>query len=291
MKDLKLWIGAARPKTLWAAVSPVIIGVAMAFEAGEVHWIAAAITLFTAVLIQIGTNFANDYYDFVKGADTKERHGPQRLTQAKLVEPQTMKKAFIAVFMLAFICGLYLVYVGGWPILLIGLFSILFGVLYTGGPYPLGYNGLGDIFVFIFFGPIAVGGAYYIHTHRFDPLVLIAGIAPGLIASAILVVNNLRDIETDAKADKKTLAVRFGEGFTRAEYVLLLLFAALTPFIIYNISGKGLYALAASLFLIPSIPAIKKIFSEKGPALNVVLAETGKLLLIYSLIFSVGWTL
>ena len=291
METFKLWFGAARPKTLWAAVSPVIIGIAMAYEAGEVHWIAAVVTLLTAVLIQIGTNFANDYYDFVKGADTAERHGPQRLTQAKLVKPHTMKKAFIAVFATAFVCGLYLVYVGGWPILLIGLFSILFGILYTGGPYPLGYNGLGDIFVFIFFGPVAVGGTYYIHTHRFDPVVLTAGIAPGLIASAILVVNNLRDIKTDARASKKTLAVRFGEGFTKAEYILLLLFAAITPVLTYNLSGKGIYALFASLFLIPAIPAIKRIFTDKGSALNAVLGETGKLLLIYSLIFSAGWVL
>ncbi len=261
----------------------------MAYEVGMVHWAPAFITVLTAVLIQIGTNFANDYYDYIKGADTEERHGPQRLTQAKLVKPQTMKKAFIAVFTVAFLCGLYLVFAGGWPVLVIGLLSILFGILYTGGPYPLGYNGLGDIFVVIFFGPVAVGGTYYINTHQINVLVLIAGIAPGLIASAVLVVNNLRDIKTDAKAGKKTLAVRFGERFTQWEYLFLLLFSALIPFIVYALSRKNLYVLSASLFLVPALPVIKKIFSEKGSALNAALGDTGKLLLIYSVLFSAGW--
>jgi 1,4-dihydroxy-2-naphthoate octaprenyltransferase len=289
MKMFKLWLSATRPKTLWAAVSPVIIGLAMAWDAGQFNWAAAAVTLLTALLIQIGTNFANDYYDYIKGADTEERFGPQRLTQAKLVKPQTMKNAFILVFMLAFLCGLYLVFVGGWPILLIGIFSILFGILYTGGPYPLGYNGLGEIFVFVFFGPVAVAGTYYIHTHQINSVVIAAGIAPGLIASAILVVNNLRDIKSDALAHKKTVAVRFGEKFTQVEYLLIMIFAALTPFIIFLIYDKGIYSLFSSLFIIFAIPSIKKVFSIKGKLLNEVLSETGKLLLIYTIIFSLGW--
>jgi 1,4-dihydroxy-2-naphthoate octaprenyltransferase len=289
MGNIKLWIQAARPKTLWAAVSPVLIGLAMASKAGRLNLPAALATVITALLIQIATNFANDYYDFIKGADNEKRYGPQRLTQAELVKPQTMKKAFIITFLAAFLCGLYLVYVGGLPILLIGVFSILFGILYTGGPYPLGYNGLGELFVFIFFGPVAVGGTYYIHTQRVDSAVLLAGIAPGLISAAILVVNNLRDIKTDAGAGKKTLAVRFGARFTKMEYLLLLISSALIPFAVFLTAGGGVYALFASFYILLAIPALKKTFTKTGSDLNEVLAETGRLLLIYSLIFSIGW--
>ena len=289
---LKIWITASRPKTLWAAFSPVIIGTAMAYGEGKVHWLSAFLAAVGAVLIQIGTNFSNDYYDYFRGVDKKERLGPLRVTQAGLVKPETMKRATILIFSLAFISGLYLIYRGGWPVLIIGLLSILFGILYTAGPYPLGYNGLGDIFVLIFFGLVAVGGTYYVQALEINKLVLLAGLSPGLFSTAILTVNNLRDIYTDKKAGKKTLAVRFGEDFARLEYLFSVLIACLIPLILFFITGSHLYALAASLVFLAAIPPIRTIYEQKpGKIFNQVLATTGRLLLLYSLLFSIGWIL
>ena len=200
---VQIWIMAARPKTLWAAVAPVAMGIAMAADAGGMHIPAALAALFGAVMIQIGTNLANDYFDYRKGTDQPGRLGPTRVTQAGLVTPHAMRIAITVTFSLAVVAGAYLVWRGGWPIVAVGLLSILFGFLYTAGPYPLGYNGLGDIFVLIFFGPVAVGGTYYVQTLDINTAVLIAGLAPGLFSVAILTVNNLRDIGTDAEAGKK----------------------------------------------------------------------------------------
>ncbi|GAB4364334.1 MAG: 1,4-dihydroxy-2-naphthoate polyprenyltransferase [Calditrichia bacterium] len=291
-EQLKVWILASRPKTLWAAVSPVIIGTAMAYGEHKVHWLSAFLAAFAAVMIQIGTNFANDYFDYFRGADTGERLGPLRVTQAGLVKPEAMKKATILVFGLAVLAGIYLIWRGGWPILLIGVLSILFGVLYTAGPFPLGYNGLGDLFVLIFFGLIAVGGTYYVQALEIDLLVILAGISPGLFSTAILTVNNLRDIYTDRKVGKKTLAVRFGETFARMEYLVSVLIACLIPILLYFLTGSHLYALAASLVFLVAIPSIKTVFRHPpGKIFNKVLATTGKLLLLYSLMFSIGWIL
>jgi 1,4-dihydroxy-2-naphthoate octaprenyltransferase len=289
---IKIWITASRPKTLWAAFSPVIIGTAMAYGEGKVHWLSAFLAAVGAVLIQIGTNFSNDYYDYFRGVDKKERLGPLRVTQAGLVKPETMKRATILIFSLAFISGLYLIYRGGWPVLIIGLLSILFGILYTAGPYPLGYNGLGDIFVLIFFGLVAVGGTYYVQALEINKLVLLAGLSPGLFSTAILTVNNLRDIYTDKKAGKKTLAVRFGEDFARLEYLISVVIACLIPLILYFITGSHLYALAASLVFLAAIPPIRTVYEQKpGKIFNQVLATTGRLLFLYSLLFSIGWIL
>ena len=286
----KIWIMAIRPKTLWAAVAPVIIGTAMAYADGKANWFAAVVTLFAAVMIQIGTNFANDYFDYLQGADTRERLGPTRVTQAGLVSPQTMKYAFIGVFLLAFTAGMYLVWLGGLPILLVGLVSILFGILYTGGPYPLGYNGLGDIFVLIFFGPVAVGGTYYVQALEMNSIVLFAGLAPGLISTALLTVNNLRDVETDRRAGKRTLTVRFGVNFARMEYLLSIVIASLLPAALAFHKNGNYYSIAAIAVLFLAIPSIRLVFRESGtPVLNKALGETGKLLLIYSILFSIGW--
>ena len=176
---MEIWILAARPKTLWAAIAPVIIGTAIAYDSGAAAWLPALAALFGAVAIQIGTNLANDYFDYTKGTDAGNRLGPLRVTQAGLVKPKTMKLATVVAFLLASVAGAYLVWRGGWPILIIGVLSILSGVFYTAGPYPLGYNGLGDIFVLIFFGPVAVGGTYYVQTLSIDWTVLVAGLAPG----------------------------------------------------------------------------------------------------------------
>jgi 1,4-dihydroxy-2-naphthoate octaprenyltransferase len=287
---IKIWIGAARPKTLWAAVAPVIIGTAMAYGDGKFHILAALISLIAAILIQIGTNFANDYFDFLKGADTKDRLGPTRATGAGLIKPHIMRNAFITVFALAFVIGLYLIWRAGWPILLIGVLSIISGILYTAGPYPLAYRGLGDIFVLVFFGPVAVGGTYYVQALDITTPVVIAGLSPGLISTALLTVNNLRDIHSDGRAGKKTLAVRFGAFFTRIEYLSVMGIACFMPAVLIIINPDHPYALAAMsvfLFALPSIHAV--LFDEISAELNKVLTQTGKILLIYSIIFSLGW--
>ena len=213
-----LWASAARARTLPASVAPVLIGVVLAYTDGVGHALAAVFALIGAILIQIGTNYANDYFDFVNGADTAERIGPRRLVQSGLVRPEAMRRATIIVFGLAVLVGLYLAARGGWPIVLVGVASILCGLLYTGGPFPLGYRGLGDVFVLLFFGPVAVAGTYYVQALDIDWRPIVAGLGPGLISAAILAVNNLRDRETDAKAGKRTLAVRLGVRFTRLEY-------------------------------------------------------------------------
>ena len=292
IKNLKIWFLASRPKTLWAGIAPVIIGTALAFGDGKMHLLSAIAALVASLLIQIATNFSNDYFDFIHGADTKERIGPKRITQSGLVKPQIVKIAFILTFFLAFIIGLYLIWRGGWPIFIIGLLSIILGILYTGGPFPLGYHGLGDIVVLIFFGPVAVGGTYYVQALEITPVVLIAGLSPGLISMALLTVNNLRDIYTDRKAGKRTLAVRFGEFFTRMEYLFSITIACLIPAILFLIKGDHPYALATTFVFIPAIPSIYNIFIKQiGPDLNHILTNTGKLLLIYSVVFSIGWIL
>jgi 1,4-dihydroxy-2-naphthoate octaprenyltransferase len=288
---LKIWLLAARPKTLWAAASPVIIGTAMALRSDSLHIMSAVAAMLGALLIQIGTNYANDYFDYKKGADRPDRLGPTRATQAGLVSPSAMKMATFTVFALAIIAGVYLVWRGGVPILVIGLLSIIFGIFYTAGRYALGYTGFADLFVLIFFGPVAVGGTYYVQTLDMNWPVLISGIAPGLFSVAILTVNNLRDIESDRNAGKKTLPVRFGESFARFEYLISIIIAALVPAAMFLMTGIGIYAIACILVIPAAIPSFKKVFTVKGIVLNDVLATTGKLLLIYAVIFSVGWNL
>jgi 1,4-dihydroxy-2-naphthoate octaprenyltransferase len=289
----KVWIEATRPKTLMAGVTPVIIGVALAAGDGVLHVPAALCALLGAILIQIGTNFANDYFDFVKGTDREDRQGPTRATAAGLVAPRTMLIATILVFTLTFVPGGYLVYRGGLPILAIGIVSILCGVLYTGGPYPLGYLGLGDLFVLVFFGPVAVAGTYYVQALEVGPVPIVAGLAPGLFSVAILTVNNLRDADTDIVTGKKTLAVRFGKTFARWEYVVSLVAGALIVPLYLCLDTRGNWgALAGALALVAAVPAIKTVFASKGgPELNAILAKTGQLLLIFTVLFSAGWLL
>lgn len=287
----QVWVLAARPKTLPAAAAPVVLGTALALHDGVFHWPSALAALLGALLIQIGTNLANDYFDFKQGADTHERLGPLRVTQAGLLPPEIVARGMWATFALATAIGGYLVFVAGWPVVLIGLFSILAGIAYTGGPYPLGYNGLGDLFVFIFFGLVAVGGTYYVQALALTSEVLLASIPIGLLATAILVVNNLRDIETDKKAGKGTLAVRLGERGTRTEYALLLSLAYMLPawMVVTRIAPPEILLVFLSLFR--AVPLAQMVFREKGRPLNKALAGTGRLELDYAVLFSIGFLL
>ena len=289
---LKIWLLAIRPKTLWAAVAPVIIGTAMACEAGSFQLLAFTAALFGGTMIQIGTNLANDFFDFEKGADSQRELGPIRVTQAGLVTPGEIKTAMVLAFSLAFLAGIYLVYLGGWPIVAIGILSITFGVLYTATKLALGYTGLADFFVLLFFGPVATGGTFYVQTLEINIAVILAGLAPGLFSVAILTVNNLRDIETDKIAGKKTLAVRFGATFAKAEYVFAITAATLVPFILYLTTNQHAEAtIAAAVILLAYRPVRKVLRSKDGIELNSVLAQTAQILLLYSLLFAIGWLL
>ena len=263
----------------------------MAFGDGGFHGPSALAAFACAVLIQIATNLANDLFDFEKGADTELRHGPLRVTQAGLVAPGTMRRGIAAVLVLTVLGGAYLVWRGGWPILAVGLLSVAAGLLYTGGPRPLGYMGLGDVLVLVFFGPVAVAGTYYVQTLSLNWTVIVAGLSPGLLSVAMLAVNNLRDTEEDRRAGKKTLAVRFGRGFARYEYVAVVIVACAMPLLLYLASGRNPYSVAGGAVIIAALPSLRRLFSSEGPSLNPILAHTGRLLLIYSVLFSVGWNL
>lgn len=283
---------AFRPKTLAASVTPVMIGTAMAFGDGLGHTGYAVLCLLTALSVQIGTNIANDYFDFIKGADTSERIGPTRVTQAGLIKPNTVRLGFIFAFTITALCCAFLVVRGGWPFAVLGVLSIVSGILYTGGPKPLGYIGLGDIFVLIFFGPVAVAGTYYVQTLELNTAVVASGLGPGFISCAILAVNNMRDIESDRKTGKKTLAVRFGREFAQHEYYICLVSAALLPVFIYAMIDDHMPVMWASIILFPAASVLHTVFTKTdGPALNDALAQTGKILFIYSVIYSIGWIL
>ena len=285
---MKNWLLAARLKTLPAAISPVILGSALAFHDGFFHVLICAMTLLAAVLIQIGTNFANDVFDFQKGADRDDRLGPTRVTQAGLISPEKMKKAMWQTLALAICVGFYLAYIGGWPIVIIGLASITAGIAYTGGPYPLGYHGWGDVFVFIFFGLIAVPGTYYLQTERVNELSLYMGTIMGMLSTAILVVNNLRDADTDVLSGKRTLAVRFGKTFSKIQYSMLILIPFLLPlYVWWNVENE--LSLLLTIFSLPiAFHLIKQLLMLTGKDLNLILVRTARFLLIFTLLLSAG---
>lgn len=280
---------AARPKTLTAAFTPVLVGAGIAWHDQALSYDATGVAFLCAFLIQIGTNFANDYFDFIKGADTEERVGFQRATASGLISPKTMLRATILTMGLAFVFGLYLVWVGGWMVLLIGILSLLFGVLYTGGPYPLGYNGLGDVFVFIFFGIVAVMGTYYVNALEWSEASFWASLAVGALCTNILVINNLRDVEQDAKAGKRTLGVLFGETTLKWEYLLMLLLAFAIPPHFYFQLGYDIWVFLPFLLIPLAFFHAKKVWTETHkPNLNKVLAQTAQFMALFGILFTVG---
>jgi 1,4-dihydroxy-2-naphthoate octaprenyltransferase len=282
------WLLAIRPRTLPAAVAPVIVGAAMAFADNGFKIFPALAALLGALLLQIGVNLANDYFDYRKGIDTSDRLGPVRVTQSGLIPPTRVRAGMILVFIIAAAVGLYLVVVGGWPILLVGCAAIIAALSYSGGPYPLASHGLGDLFVFVFFGLVAVCGTYYVQLHQITLVTVLNALPLGLLITAILVVNNLRDINTDRKAGKKTLAVILGKQGTRLEYLLLMLVAYLLP-LVFWLSGLLPAGVLLPLVSLPlAISWIRVIMKSEGPILNQALAGTAKTTLVYSLLLSIG---
>jgi 1,4-dihydroxy-2-naphthoate octaprenyltransferase len=286
---VRVWVLASRPRTLTAAITPVVVGTALAVQAKAFNPPLAIAALVCAVLIQIGANLANDVYDFRKGADTPDRQGPQRVTSAGLLAPRTVEIGMWLTFGLAAVFGLYLIYVGGWPILAIGVASILAGIAYTGVPLPLGYIGLGDPLVFIFFGLIAVGGTYYLQAHTLAPQVFWAASAIGALTTNILVVNNVRDADTDRASGKRTLAVLLGRNTARAEYAVLALFAYATPFVLWLVFKMSPWVLLPLLSLPLAVRLARSVATvTAGPILNQTLAGTAQLLAVYGALLAIG---
>ncbi len=281
----RTWLLAARPKTLPAAVAPVIVGTAIAAADGGFFLPAALAAFAVALLLQIGANLANDVFDFRRGADIN-RLGPVRVTQSGLIPPQRVLLATGLVLGAAMLVGVYLVWRGGWPILLLGLLAILSALAYTGGPAPLGYHGLGDLFVFLFFGAVAVAGTAYVQTQELTRLAVAASVPVGCLATAILVVNNLRDVETDRVAGKRTLAVRLGAPATRLEYALLLAAAYLTPPLLWLTDLISAWWWLPWLTLPLAAALVRRVARETGPALNARLAGTARLQLLFGLLFA-----
>ncbi|MCX8023995.1 MAG: 1,4-dihydroxy-2-naphthoate polyprenyltransferase [Thermanaerothrix sp.] len=284
----RAWILAARPRTLPAAASPVIAATSLAWVEGHFHWGAALAALIGALLLQIGANLANDYFDYQKGADTAERLGPLRVTQAGLLKPSHVLAGTMLVFGLASLIGVYLIVLAGWPVVLIGLASILAALAYTGGPRPYGYSGWGEVAVFLFFGLAAVVGTYYVQARQVSVSAVAASIPIGLLIVNILVVNNLRDIPTDRATGKRTLAVRFGEAWTRREYLALLILTYLVTIVASATDILPLGGLLALLSLPLAIQVARGVWSNRGRALNRSLAGSAQLVLVFSLLFSLG---
>lgn len=287
--QLKLWIQAARPQTLAAAFAPVCVGIALAIHDHSFALIPSLVALLCAFLIQIGTNFANDYFDFKKGADTEDRIGFDRATAMGLISAKKMRNATIITMTLAFILGLYLVWHAGWVILGIGIASLICGILYTGGPFPLGYNGLGDLFVFIFFGIVAVMGTYFVNALHWSIGSFWASLSVGALATNILVVNNLRDVEQDGPAGKNTLGVLFGENALRWEYLLMLLIAlAIPPHFYVQLDYNWLIFIPYLSLPLATVLLYKIWFEEDKNKLNKGLEQTAQFMTLFSILFSAG---
>ena len=284
----QIWLLAARPKTLPAAVGPVLVGTAAAFADGHFALWPMLAALAGALLLQIGSNFANDYFDFFKGADTHERMGPTRVTAGGLLSPAEVRWGMVVVFGLAALVGLYLITVGGWPMLALGASAIVAALLYSGGPLPYGYYGLGEFFVFLFFGVAAVAGTYYVQALTVSAQVWLASVPVGALITAVLVVNNVRDRATDAQANKRTLAVLLGDQGARVEYVALLV-VAYAAAIVLALDSLWLLLPFASLPL--TLRLLRDVRTQRGRALNQTLAGTARMSLIFSILLSLGFVL
>lgn len=285
---LDSWIIASRPRTLLAAFVPVMVGSAVAFNEGKLKIILSFSALLCSLLIQVGTNFTNDLYDFLKGADTTKRKGPRRVLASGLISVSEMKTAVVITFLTAFLLGLFLVYHGGTVILVIGVLSIIAGLAYTAGPFPLAYNGLGDIFVFMFFGIIGTVGTYYLHTKELSLISFISSVPVGALVTNILVVNNYRDIEEDKTAGKKTLAVKLGRNFTLYQFTFLIVLSFLVPLLLFAFFNASIWIFLPYLTLPIAYKVISMIYTLDGIQLNQTLELTAKLSAIYGLLFSAG---
>jgi 1,4-dihydroxy-2-naphthoate octaprenyltransferase len=295
------WLMAARPQTLPAGAAPVVVGTGLAVGAGVFAPLPALFALVGALLLQVGTNFANDYYDAVKGADTEEREGFTRVTAGGIIAAERVKRAMWLTYALAVLVGVYLVYVGGLPIVLVGLSGVAAGVLYTGGPYPYGYRGLGDLFVFLYFGVVAVTGTYYVQAATASgafplwippdtvPLAAVVASLPAAgLSTAILVVNNIRDRETDAATGKRTLAVMLGYSGARVEFLLMVGLAYVVP-VVFALTGYSLATLLPLLTLPLALSLARTVLTRtEGTALNPALETTGKVLFAHSVLFALG---
>ena len=282
------WVLASRPRTLLAAVVPVIVGSSIAVHDAKFDAVAATFALFCSIFIQIGTNFANDLFDFLHGTDKHDRLGPQRAVASGLITITEMKVGTALTFGLSFILGLYLVYSGGWIVLLIGVISIAAGIAYTAGPLPLAYNGLGDVAAFLFFGLVGTVGTYYVQAHEFTWMSLWASIPVGSLITNILVINNYRDREEDRSNGKNTLAVIFGEKFTRAQYVIFMILSYSILFVVYFTFKKNFLVFLPMLCIPLSIKLIRMIYTLRGKELNKTLELTAKLSALYGLLFAIG---
>ena len=286
--SLKVWLAAARPQTLTAGAVPVGVGTALAAADGALHVASALSALGGAIAIQLGTNLFNDYEDFRRGADTEERLGPARATQRGWLTPRQVGVATAVAFLVAALFGLYLIDRGGLPILVLGVVSVLCGLAYTGGPMPLAYHGLGDLFVIVFFGVAAVAGTYFVQALTVTPASILLGVVVGALATCILVVNNLRDRGTDAKAGKRTLAVRFGAGFARAEYAAMLALAYAVP-VSQVVSGRAGVAWLLPLLSLPlALRELVAIHRKDGAALNPHLGGAARVGVLYGVLLSLG---
>ncbi len=285
----RIWIMAARVRTLPAAVAPVLVGTSLALGAGHFDPLAFLAALLGAMFIQVGTNLSNDYSDARRGADTEDRLGPVRVTAGGLVPPSQVLMATYVTFGLAVACGAYLVAVAGPGLLAVGAASILAGILYTGGPRPYGYEGLGELFVFLFFGVVAVAGSYYVQVQQLPWQAFVCAVPVGLLASAILVVNNVRDLETDRRAGKRTLAVRLGRERTRRLYTLMLAGAFLTAPLSWVLGSMTAWLLLPWAMIPLAVRLVRTVRTKvDGPSLNGALARTGMLQLLFCLLFAAG---
>ena len=287
---VRAWVLASRPATLPAAAVPVVVGGAVAFgEGGSIRPFVFLATLVCAGLIQVGTNFANDYSDFQRGADHEGRLGPLRVTQSGLINGSAVKRGIVVAFGLAVLLGVALAWVGGWPIIAIGVLSLLSGLAYTGGPFPLGYHGLGDVFVFVFFGLVAVTGTAYLQTGEWSVIALVLSVPIGLLATNILVVNNLRDLPTDRAAGKRTLAVRIGDRTTRWQYAFLAALAYAIPASI-ALNDASRRALLFPLISLPLAIRLGRLVLDgvSGRELNPILKRTAMLLLVFGVLLAFG---